>query len=143
MIGPQIRLDPYHVAIVRTPLTRNLGSRFSDIKDEISAGFADLIPAKDYGISFRFFLFILILICTSEWTSVDVYKTIMQIVCRTSNRLYVDLPLCECWSNMSSIGISHKETFLQVETPTTWNLTSSSLSMSLREDESSTCFHYF
>ncbi|KAF8913740.1 cytochrome P450 [Gymnopilus junonius] len=77
MIGPQIRLDPYHVAIVRTPLTRNLGSRFADIKDEISAGFADLIHAK-----------------ANEWISINVYRSIMQIVCRTSNRLYVGLPLC-------------------------------------------------
>ncbi|PPQ65601.1 hypothetical protein CVT26_000550 [Gymnopilus dilepis] len=77
MIGPQIRTDPYHVAIVRTPLTRNLGSRFDDIKDEISTGFRDLIPAKD-----------------DEWTSVNVYRTFMQIICRTSNRLYVGLPLC-------------------------------------------------
>lgn len=50
MIGPKIRRDPYHVKSVRMQLTRNLGARFSDIKDEISAAFNDLIPAKDNGI---------------------------------------------------------------------------------------------
>ncbi|KAF4619512.1 hypothetical protein D9613_005419 [Agrocybe pediades] len=77
MIGPQIRLDPYHVAIVRTPLTRNLGVRFEDIKDEIDASFSDLVCASDNG-----------------WTSVPVYKTIMKVVCRTGNRVFVGLPLC-------------------------------------------------
>ncbi|TFK43278.1 cytochrome P450 [Crucibulum laeve] len=77
MIGPQIRLDPYHVSTVRTPLTRNLASRFEDIKDEIAAAFDDLIPAKE-----------------KDWLSVPGLTTVMHIVCRTSNRLFVGLPLC-------------------------------------------------
>ncbi|KDR68416.1 hypothetical protein GALMADRAFT_215851 [Galerina marginata CBS 339.88] len=77
MMGPQIRRAPYHIKVVRTPLTRNLAARFPDIKDEISNAFADLIPATQ-----------------SEWTSVPVLKTVVKIVCRTSNRLFVGLPLC-------------------------------------------------
>ena len=105
MIGPQIRTDPYHVAIVRTPLTRNLGSRFDDIKDEISTGFRDLIPAKDDGIVGKSFS----MLCHSdlllEWTSVNVYRTFMQIICRTSNRLYVGLPLCKYQCDAPLISI--------------------------------------
>lgn len=44
MIGPQIRTDPFHVPVVRTTLTRNLGSRFEDLVDELSTAFAELIP---------------------------------------------------------------------------------------------------
>ncbi|KAF9008808.1 cytochrome P450 [Cyathus striatus] len=77
MIGPQIRLDPYHIGVVRTPLTRNLAARFSDIKDEIAAAFADLIPLKEH-----------------DWSEVPAYKTIVKTVVRTSNRLFVGLPLC-------------------------------------------------
>jgi len=50
MIGPQIRSDPYHVSIVRAPLTRSLGARYEDIRDEIAASFSDMIPANGNGI---------------------------------------------------------------------------------------------
>lgn len=33
-----------------------------------------------------------------EWTSVPALETIQQIVCRTSNRVFVGLPLCESFS---------------------------------------------
>jgi cytochrome P450 len=58
-------------------LTRNLAIRFADIKDEITAAFGDLIPVDD-----------------NEWTTVPALRTMMKIVCRTSNRLFVGLPLC-------------------------------------------------
>ncbi|KAF5315411.1 hypothetical protein D9619_007341 [Psilocybe cf. subviscida] len=74
MIGPQIRTDPFHVAVVRTTLTRNLTSRFEDLTDELSAAFAELIP--------------------TEWIRLPVMSTVRQVVCRTSNRLFVGLPLC-------------------------------------------------
>ena len=45
-IGPAPRKDPYHIAIVRTPLTRNLGARFDDLRDEIVLAMEDQIPAK-------------------------------------------------------------------------------------------------
>ncbi|KAH9482481.1 Cytochrome P450 monooxygenase 151 [Psilocybe cubensis] len=77
MISPRISTDPYHVGVVRTPLTRHLGTRFNDIKDEIASSFSDLVPCKG-----------------DEWASIPVYKTIVSIVCRTSNRVFVGLPLC-------------------------------------------------
>ncbi|KAH9477541.1 Cytochrome P450 monooxygenase 103 [Psilocybe cubensis] len=76
-IGPQIRTDPYHTAIVRTPLTRNLAIKFTDIKDEISTAFEEIVPNTG-----------------NEWTTFPALSTIMHIVCRTSNRLFVGLPLC-------------------------------------------------
>ncbi|KAF8955284.1 cytochrome P450 [Flammula alnicola] len=78
MLGKEIRVDPYHFAIIRSPMTRNLGIRFPEIKDEIITAFSELIPVID----------------TKEWTSVPAMKTVMQIVCRSSNRLFVGLPLC-------------------------------------------------
>jgi hypothetical protein len=43
-LGPQIRLEPYHIPVVRTSLTRNIATRFAEIKDEITAAFGDYIP---------------------------------------------------------------------------------------------------
>ncbi|EEB92596.1 hypothetical protein MPER_08870, partial [Moniliophthora perniciosa FA553] len=40
---------PSHVDIIRTSLTRNIGARFADIRDEIIAAFDDNISAKENG----------------------------------------------------------------------------------------------
>lgn len=71
-----IHLDPYHVRFVHVSLTRNLGVRIPDMQDEIATAFADLIPAKD------------------EWIRVPAFNTGKQLVFRTTNRLFVGLPLC-------------------------------------------------
>lgn len=46
-LGPQICLEPYHVAVVRTSLTRNIATRFAEIMDEITAAFGDYVPIAD------------------------------------------------------------------------------------------------
>lgn len=43
-LGPAIHHNMYHVAIIRSQLTRNLGALFPDVHDEIIHSFADLIP---------------------------------------------------------------------------------------------------
>ncbi|KAF4621783.1 hypothetical protein D9613_012093 [Agrocybe pediades] len=75
-MGKHLRKHPFHIATVRTPLTRNIAVRFGDIKDEVQAAFADILPQKD------------------DWTAVPALGTVMQVVVRTSNRLFVGLPLC-------------------------------------------------
>jgi hypothetical protein len=42
-----VHLDPYHVAVVRVPLTRHLGICFPDIYDEVVTAFSDLIPVTN------------------------------------------------------------------------------------------------
>ncbi|GJE90628.1 cytochrome P450 [Phanerochaete sordida] len=66
----------YHIPVIRTQLTRHLTPLFADIYDEIVQSFADGMPA------------------TERWTSVPVLKTIMRVVSRTSNRIFVGLPYC-------------------------------------------------
>ncbi|KAH7867756.1 cytochrome P450 [Lentinula edodes] len=75
-LSKEVVLHPYHVAIVRTPMTRNIATRFAEVRDETVSAFADLIPAKD------------------DWVKVPAYKTSFQIVGRTANRFFVGLPLC-------------------------------------------------
>ncbi|EGN93634.1 hypothetical protein SERLA73DRAFT_189361 [Serpula lacrymans var. lacrymans S7.3] len=76
-LGHEVHHNPYHVSVIRSQLTRNLAARFSDIRDEIAVSFDDIIKPKG-----------------DEWVSVPGLNTIMQVVCRTSNRLFVGLPLC-------------------------------------------------
>lgn len=65
----------YHVDVVRGPLTRGFPSRFEDIKDEIMASFQAILPAKE------------------EWKSYPLLGTLIPVICRTTNRLFVGLPL--------------------------------------------------
>ena len=48
-MGRPLVVEPYHVMIVRTPLTRNLAIRFPEVQDEIAIAFSELIPAKTTG----------------------------------------------------------------------------------------------
>ncbi|KAJ3556908.1 hypothetical protein NP233_g11870 [Leucocoprinus birnbaumii] len=62
-----------------TPWAANLTTiptMFGDIRDEIVESFKDYIPL------------------TKDWQSISAYDTLMHIVCRTSNRYFVGLPLC-------------------------------------------------
>ncbi|KIL65497.1 hypothetical protein M378DRAFT_77005 [Amanita muscaria Koide BX008] len=76
-IGPEQFDDPFNAEVIKGPLTRNIGAKFLDIQAEISAAFEEYIPVKG-----------------DEWTKVTAYTTIMNVVCRTSNRMLVGLPLC-------------------------------------------------
>ncbi|KAJ6568361.1 cytochrome P450 [Mycena vulgaris] len=76
-LGRGIERDPYHPTVIRTSLSRNVGTRFPDVRDEIVCSFSELLPLKD-----------------DEWMVVPAYDTMMQVICRTSNRFFVGLPLC-------------------------------------------------
>ncbi|KAF8527172.1 cytochrome P450 [Hysterangium stoloniferum] len=76
LFGPTIATNNYHLDILRVFLTRDLGSIFADLKEEISLAFEDHIPITD------------------EWTAFAVYPPITQIVARASSRIFVGVPLC-------------------------------------------------
>ncbi|KAK7051554.1 hypothetical protein VNI00_004533 [Paramarasmius palmivorus] len=75
-LGKAVADDPWHVPVVRGALTRNIGAKFDDVREEIVAAFEDEMPA------------------TTEWTKRRVTDSIFKIVARASNRLFVGLPLC-------------------------------------------------
>ncbi|PPR06488.1 hypothetical protein CVT26_004577 [Gymnopilus dilepis] len=75
-LGREVQQDAYHISIIRNTLTKNIGARFPEIMDEIMSSFGDVIPATD------------------DWITVPAFTSIMKIVCRTTNRLFVGLPLC-------------------------------------------------
>ncbi|KAL0574353.1 hypothetical protein V5O48_007595 [Marasmius crinis-equi] len=74
--GKALRTDPYHVNIIRGTLTRSIGNRFPEVREEMMAAFKDEIPVTD------------------EWTKVPMLQKTLRIVCRTSNRLFVGSALC-------------------------------------------------
>ncbi|KAM6503777.1 Cytochrome P450 [Amanita muscaria] len=76
-VGPETFLDPFHIDVIKGPLTRNIGTKFADVQDEIAVAFDEDIPFKG-----------------DEWSKVTVYSTLLDIVARTSNRMLVGFPLC-------------------------------------------------
>ncbi|THU91615.1 cytochrome P450 [Dendrothele bispora CBS 962.96] len=75
-MGKPIRINLYHFDVVKTTLTRNISARFSDVRDEIVTACAQEIPA------------------TKDWVSYPALSTALKVVCRTTNRFLVGLPLC-------------------------------------------------
>ncbi|KAJ7717646.1 cytochrome P450 [Mycena maculata] len=77
VLGYEQLHDPYHVPVVRTSLTRNIGICFPSLRTEVVAAFEDLVPAK-----------------TDEWITVHAMQTILPVVSRVSNQLFIGLPKC-------------------------------------------------
>jgi len=84
--------DPYHITTVKSSLTRNIASRFDVIVDEITESFKTYIPIAE---GMRFPVHLADAYRKPEWTAVPAHETLMHIICRTSNRYFVGLPLCE------------------------------------------------
>ncbi|KAF7349875.1 Cytochrome P450 [Mycena venus] len=76
-LGPEIREDPHHIQSALAHFTRTLGRRFPEMRDEVVCAFDDILGASE-----------------KDWKPVPVLSTIMPIVSRISNRLFVGLHLC-------------------------------------------------
>ncbi|KAJ7451373.1 cytochrome P450 [Mycena latifolia] len=76
-IGPEGKNLHVTTAAIRGALTRNLGRCFPEVRDEIVNAFDDILALDD-----------------NEWKEIKVSPSLMQVVARTSNCLFVGLPLC-------------------------------------------------
>ncbi|KAK1229505.1 hypothetical protein PQX77_007428 [Marasmius sp. AFHP31] len=76
IFGPSLNENPFHIEVIQGALTRHLASMFGEVYDELSQAFNDEIPLTD------------------DWVKVPTLLKTLNIVCRTSNRLFVGLPLC-------------------------------------------------
>ncbi|KAJ7203650.1 cytochrome P450 [Mycena pura] len=76
-LGTQLVHNTYQVLSIRGGLTRSLDLCFPEVRDEIEHAFDDVLALKG-----------------NEWKLVQVYAAMVHIGARTSNRLFVGLPLC-------------------------------------------------
>jgi len=76
-MGSQIVDNAYHEHAIRSELTRNLGRCIPQVKDEITRAFNDVLALE-----------------STDWKAIPVLPSCMKIVARTTNRLFVGLPLC-------------------------------------------------
>ncbi|KAG5651327.1 hypothetical protein H0H81_009080 [Sphagnurus paluster] len=80
-LGPAISDNPYHIPIIRSQLTRNLPALFPAVQEEVAAAFSDVVSLKGNAN-------------LAEWSKFKAMDTMMPIVCRASNRIFVGAPLC-------------------------------------------------
>ncbi len=78
LLHPRIVRHPIHEEVIRRDLTRQLGSLAMEIMDELGSGFDQY-----WGLD------------TENWKEACVYENMMRFIARTSNRIFVGLPLCE------------------------------------------------
>ncbi|CAK5270406.1 unnamed protein product [Mycena citricolor] len=76
-IGKAFTRNPYHVNTVCAGLTRNIGRSFPQVREEMIHAFESTLGLDG-----------------EHWKLVAVMPTVRQVVARTSNRIFVGLPLC-------------------------------------------------
>ncbi|EXJ59847.1 hypothetical protein A1O7_03994 [Cladophialophora yegresii CBS 114405] len=76
-VHPFVVNKPLHHETIRSDLTRQLGTLTTDIMDELATAFDDI-----WGTD------------TTQWKEICPFETMKLIIARTSNRVFVGLPLC-------------------------------------------------
>ncbi|KAI0292784.1 cytochrome P450 [Russula brevipes] len=82
-IQPEYTMDPldlndvYHVDVIRSKLTRNIAVTFKEIREELVNALDDCIPTHE-----------------DKWVKVPILETIQRVICCTTNRVFVGVPLC-------------------------------------------------
>ncbi|KAJ3476173.1 hypothetical protein NLI96_g11343 [Meripilus lineatus] len=77
LFGEVVVKDPYHMPLIHSHLSRNLAAMIPQAQDEIFNAFDELIPASG-----------------DDWVTVPGLKTMVDIIARGSNRIFVGLPMC-------------------------------------------------
>lgn len=93
---------PYHVTSVRTSLTRNLSVLFPEVREELAAAFQDAILPTDSKLvipDLRSQSLNWCFVPIADWVPYVAMEALREIVCRTSNRIFVGAPLCAFFSS--------------------------------------------
>jgi hypothetical protein len=69
--------DTYSTDVMRSKLTRDVAATFKEVREEFVMAMHDLIPTRD-----------------DKWVKVPIIETLQRVICRTSNRIFVGVPLC-------------------------------------------------
>ena len=96
--------SPIHEDVIRRDLNRQLGSLTTGIMNELGNSFEEY-----WGVDVR------------NWKSIAAFDNMMRTITRTTNRMLVGLPLCEChpaWAG-KSLKAEQDVSRLQAETKTT------------------------
>ncbi|KAI1791206.1 cytochrome P450 [Ganoderma leucocontextum] len=77
-VGRETLDDPYHVDVIRDKLTRMIPAVLPDVVDELSMVLPEYIATGS----------------TDDWVEVSVWRSMLNVIARISNRVFVGPPLC-------------------------------------------------
>ncbi|THU84571.1 cytochrome P450 [Dendrothele bispora CBS 962.96] len=80
-VGPEILTDRFHVPIVRTNLSRNIGAIIEELRDEMLQAFR-VSPLNDQTKK-------------DKEVNVPALATVQQLIARITNRIFVGQPICQ------------------------------------------------
>lgn len=117
--GLETQTHPYHVTVVQGHLKRRLGDIFPGLHHEICQTFDETLPPS--GLGEHYFLIFLRFPTSIGWVNIPVYSAVMKATCRTSNRAFVGLPVCELplmppQSSHLALSVGQSPQFAQVQT---------------------------
>ncbi|KAH9992079.1 cytochrome P450 [Russula vinacea] len=69
--------DTYSTDVIRSKLSRDISVIFNEVREELIMAMDDLIPT-----------------CEDKWVKVPILQTLQRVLCRTTNRIFVGVPLC-------------------------------------------------
>ncbi|KAF7305651.1 Cytochrome P450 [Mycena chlorophos] len=78
-LGESFITNDYHTKVIQGAMTRSISERFLDVKEEIGLAFEDELKFTPGG---------------DEWITVLGLQTVLRVISRASNRLFVGAPLC-------------------------------------------------
>ncbi|KAK7468967.1 hypothetical protein VKT23_003466 [Stygiomarasmius scandens] len=82
-VGPEILTDRFHVPIVRTNLSRNIGAIIEELRDEMLQAF-QVSPLNDQTKKDK-----------EGFVSAPALATVQQLIARITNRVFVGQPICQ------------------------------------------------
>lgn len=91
MISPDILHDPYHEHVIHKALARNLNALIPELFDEVRHDVDEAFGSD-----------------TDNWKSINVWKTLLAVIPKLTNRMMVGLPLCrnpEFLANMVNVTV--------------------------------------
>ncbi|KAH9992075.1 cytochrome P450 [Russula vinacea] len=69
--------DTYSTDVIRSKLTRDVAATFKEVREEFVMAMDELIPTRE-----------------DRWLKVPILQTLQRVICRTTNRIFVGVPLC-------------------------------------------------
>ncbi|KAF8467544.1 cytochrome P450 [Russula ochroleuca] len=69
--------DAYSADVVRSKLMRDVADTFKKVREELIMAMDDFIPTHE-----------------DKWVKVPILQTLQHVICRTTNRIFVGVPLC-------------------------------------------------
>jgi hypothetical protein len=87
--------DKYSTNIIRSKLMRDVAATFNETREELAMAMDDFFPICEDSTWYRDRPRRKIYLTQhAEWVNVPILQTLQRVICRSTNRMFVGIPLC-------------------------------------------------